>query len=267
MRKLLGLAAVCLGATFTCGTALADTADFSPFNIRNSNASGATIVAPWDASMSIVENAAGDGFSASTPLGGQKVGYGTSAFDGMKISSLDTVNFTTTGSTNPNPPYLNLWVTDGANFAVIASENAYRGTNFATRQEWKVFEYDAGVGTDLNWLFASGTGARDGSQYLTLNGTRVDIDDFANNIVLGSPTSPYPTYVGTGAPRGGFGFNLVFGDTAANFVGSYAIEDLTVTVDGTQFNAVPLPSAAWAGLGMLGALGVARVIRRRPAQA
>jgi len=65
--------------------------DFKVFNIRNN---GGTIVAPWDTDVQLNENAAGDGFSYSTPRAGQKVGYGTDFFDGQKLNSIQSVNWT-----------------------------------------------------------------------------------------------------------------------------------------------------------------------------
>ncbi|MBU1823038.1 MAG: hypothetical protein KKG00_16240, partial [Bacteroidetes bacterium] len=134
--------------------------------------------------------------------------------------------------------YLNIWVTDGTNYAIIASENDYRGTNFATRQEWKVFEYS---GTNLSWLFDSGIGARDGARYLTLNGVRVTLSQLSDNITIMDPGSPYPAYVGSGAPRGGFGFNLIWGDTQSNFTAGTIpnqLENLSITINGSTYQAV-----------------------------
>ena len=61
---------------------------------------------------------------------------------------------------------------------------------------------------------------------------------------------------------------MIFGDTQANFVGSYEIEDLGVTVDGETYVAgaaaevVPEPSmlAIW---GMLAGLGTIVALRFR----
>ena len=238
----------------------ADTVDFSVFNIRNNNSS---ISAPWDSDMSIVENVAGDGFSAATPRSGQKVGYGTSAFDGMAINQINSANWNTVvnGTGKAIVPYLNIWVTDGTNYAVISSENDYRGTDFSARQEWKIFEYDSGAGFD--WLFDSGTGGRSGSQYLTLGGSNVTLADISSSVTIASP-SPFPGYVGTGAPRGGYGFNIIMGDTAANYVGGFTIGDVTVTVGGTEYcaanttAAVPAPGAL-----LLAGIGTACVGRIR----
>ena len=216
--------------------------DFQTFYIRNNNnvTLPQRIMAPWDTDIVLSENAEGDGFTARTPQGGQKVGYGTNAFDGMQINQLATVNWDrVSGMSNGTiVSYLNIWVTDGTNYAIIASENDYRGTNFATRQEWKVFEYS---GTNLSWLFDSGIGARDGAQYLTLNGVRVTLSQLSDNITIMDPGSPYPAYVGSGAPRGGFGFNLIWGDTQSNFTAGTIpnqLENLSITINGSTYQAV-----------------------------
>lgn len=222
------------GKKFTESCAIVNAGpDFIAFYIRNHNPNG-TITPPWDPDMSIVENVAGNGFAAMTPQGGQKVGYGTTAFDGEQVNQLNSVDWTKISGKDGLVAYLNLWVTDGTHYAIIASENDYRGTDFGTRQEWKVFETDF---SHLDWLFASGTGGRDGADYLTLNGTRVTLSQLANNIVLMDPGS-YPSPIGTGAPRGGYGFNIIFGDTQANFVGSYELANVVVTIGGTAYPAV-----------------------------
>ncbi len=236
--------------------------EFEAFNIRNHNG---TIVSPWDSTMFIEENAAGNGFTASTPLSGQKVGYGTDAFDGVQLNAFDTVDFSFTEITAGVVPYLNFWVTDGTNYAIISSENVYLGEDFSTRQLWKVFEYEDV--SSLGWLLGADDEdvARDSAGYLTLNGVRVTLADFANSVVLGSPTDPYPSYAGTGAPRAGYGFNIIVGDTAANYAESqaYVVSDLTVTVDGVEYvaaNSVPEPAtlAIWGTLSGLGLIATRR---------
>jgi hypothetical protein len=204
--------------------------DFKVYNIRNN---AGTIIAPWDTDVLLTENTAGDGFLYSTPRAGQKVGYGTDFFDGMKLNSIQTVNWTLISGNSGIVPYLNIWVTDGlGNYAVISSENNYVGTNFSTRTEWKIFEFGTSK-TNFNWLFDSGTGARDGAQYLTLNGSRVNLSQLSDRIVIGDPGVYPSTNVGTGAPRGGYGFNLIWGDTQANFVlKSGQIAGLTITASG-----------------------------------
>ena len=218
--------------------------DFVIFNIRNNNTIPIAnrISAPWDSDIVLSENVAGDGFSFGTPnrYGGQKVGYGTKFFDGLKLNTIKSVNWNwnVIAGNGGIVPYLNIWVTDGAgNYAVISSENNYRGTDFGTRAEWKIFEYGTST-SNFNWLFDSGTGARDNAQYLTLNGSRITLSQLSDRIVIGDP-GVYPSpNVGTGAPRGGYGFNLIWGDTQANFAQrSGQIGGLTVTASGVVHTA------------------------------
>jgi hypothetical protein len=59
-----------------------------------------------------------------------------------------------------------------------------------------------------------------------------------DNIVIGSPSVFGPPNIGTGAPRGGYGLNLIWGDTQANFLQPVGqIKDLTVTVSGPTYPA------------------------------
>lgn len=234
--------------------------DFTPFNIRNNNG---TTTAPWDGGLSIIENTAGDGFKASTPQSGQKVGYGTNAFNGRSINTLSTVDWNKISGAPGKYSYLNMWVTDGTNYAIISSENDYRGTTFSSRQEWKIFEYDNTPAVNFDWLFDSGTGGRT-NQYLTRGGANASLSDFSSSIIFftGEPsTSPG---VGSGSPQGGYGFNLIFGDTQANFVGNYELDQLEIAFGSEAFeagniSAVPVPAAAWLfGSAIMGFMGVRR---------
>lgn len=206
--------------------------DFFPFFIRNNNS---TIAPPWDIDMLVSEDLSGAGFSAATPRGGQKVGYGTNYFDGRLLNTLDTVSWVRLTGDPARVAYLNIWVTDGNKYAIISSENNYVGTDFATRTEWKVFEYDAtgGDSSALDWLCASGNGGRV-NQYLTCDGTNATLSDLTD-VMIKSPTGTYPSYVGTGAPRGGYGFNLIWGDTSTNFLGAYSLNQLSITFNGEIF--------------------------------
>jgi hypothetical protein len=242
-----------------CGLAQATEIEFNTFNIRNSNAGGATIAAPWDSDMSITENASGDGFSAVTPQAGQKVGYGTSYFNGQQVNKLNSVTFTK-NSGIANIPYLNLWVTDGTHYAILAATGDYRGNNFATTATaWALYEYAGSI----DWLFKGASGSGTANPWVGYPGG-FDLTDLNNNIVFADPGNPYPSYVSTGAPRGGDGLNVVFGDTQANYVGAFSISDLSVTYDGTKYDAGNVPDAG-SSLMLLGMAltGLSVVARRR----
>ncbi len=95
-----------------------------------------------------------------------------------------------------------------------------------------------GSAGNLNWLFPGVTAGKV-NQYIQLNGVNATLAQFGNNIVIGSPASFPQTGVGTGAPRGGYGLNLIWGDTQANFtqpaIGQ--IGSLTVKMAGITYTA------------------------------
>lgn len=259
MKKILLITGV-ISALFGIATAHATIVDFNIFNIRNNDGSTSAI---WDGDLSIVENAAGDGFSASTPQSGQKVGYGTNEFNGRSLNTLSTVDWNKISGEAGKFSYLNMWVTDGTNYAIISSENDYRGTDFSTRQEWKIFEYDNTPTVDFDWLLDSGTGGRSG-QYLTKDGDNVDLSDFSSLVKIFTGEPATSTGVGSGSPQGGYGFNLIFGDTQSNFLGSYELDQLEIAFGAEAFeagniSAVPVPAAAWLfGSAIMGFMGVKR---------
>ncbi|MBN8279919.1 MAG: hypothetical protein J0M16_04870 [Gammaproteobacteria bacterium] len=198
--------------------------------------------------------------------GGQKAGFGSSDIDGATlgdIASLDIVRLDDrtrfTAGTGPYvAPYLNFWITDGVNYAVVANEpsdgnfqplysNGY-SLSFADLADKAAKIYE---NADKSWLPNNGVGL-----------TFADLAGFT----IKPPTIAELTLgwsgLGTGAPREdgtnvAYGVNWVFGDTLANYVsgdpGYIVGNDASVSV-------VPVPAAVW----LFGsALGLMQVVRRK----
>jgi hypothetical protein len=194
-------------------------------------------------------------------VGGQKAGLGSSAFEGTTIGSLANVAISrlddrtrfAAGSGPATAPYLNIWITDGIHFAVIANEPSdpnfqplYAGgynLSFAdlTNKVAKVYE-----NSDLSWLPTSGSSglpAQAGRQ----NPASANLYTFADlaGYMIAAPSQAQLAVgwagLGTGAPRElstlrACGVNWIFGDTLANYVSG--AEGYVVT-----FPPVPNPPA------------------------
>lgn len=239
--------------------------DFEAFNIRNHDGS---ILAPWDGDLMIVENGAGDGFAAQTPRSGQKVGYGTSAFDGLQVNKLTGIDFNKVSGAANKLPYINLWVTNGVEFGILALGGDFRGVDFLSgAQDWLLYEFNNA--NPIDWLFSSGTGSLVGNGHaIRKDGNQINLSDLGDDIVFADPGSPYPGYVGTGAPRNGNGINIIFGDTQANYVGNMEIDAVTVGYDGETYRAgnAPVPDSGtnvlFLSAGLLGLLAFRRRFAR-----
>ncbi len=226
-------------AASVCASGFAVNAEFDVFKIRNHSGS---ISAPWDSDLSVVENAAGDGFSAATPRSGQKVGYGTSILNGLQVNKLQSVDFEVVAGALNKLPYINLWVKNAVSgfYGILAIDPDFRNVDFLSGgQNWYLYEYDTTAPVSIDWLFDGGSNALGGGNghEIIHNGGQINLGDLSNDLIFTDPGDPYPTYVGSGAPRGGHGLNLIFGDTEANYVGAMAIEKLSFVYDGTEYTA------------------------------
>ncbi len=224
-----------------------------------------TLASAWDAyairnNPTINETAGTTEFVISGS--GMKGGLGSSELDGHKLSDLlsasivrldDTTRFTA-GSGPAVAPYVNIWITDGTNFAVIANEPS--NAEWAGGLQWN-FTWDDLKTKTLNVYENSN------KTWLPNNGVGLTFNDLANFTVL-APTSVQLTAgwtgLGGGAPREfgtnqAYGFNWVFGDTLSNYVSGddgYIVKDPKLGVLGEP--SVPGPAAALAfGAGLLGA--------------
>lgn len=214
---------------------------------------------------------------------GQKGGYGSDDINGAKIGQItnlgitrfdDTTRFTA-GSGPAVGPYLNIWVTDGVNFAVLANE--------PSNPDFQPLFIDNGNGTKSYSLDFADLADKRVQVYETANGGYNSTNTWVHNLVnINGPLTfgdlanltigaPSPSYIsggngiGGGAPREdgtniAYGVNWIFGDTLANYVTG---DDGYIVGNGVA-QAVPEPATvALAGVAGLGLLATAR--RRRNA--
>jgi hypothetical protein len=195
----------------------------------------------------------------------QKAGWGSNDISGFKIGDISTISINrlddvsrfTTGSGPAVGPYINIWITDGANhFAVIANEpsNAEWQPNLQWNMTWdilktktlKVYE-----NSDKSWLPNNGAG--------------LTFEDLAGFTMLAPSVAEMTagwSGLGTGAPRElgtnkAYAFNWVFGDTLNNYVSGQ--EGYVV---GAPVASVPEPaSMLLLGFGLVGLAGF--VTRRK----
>ncbi|MEO8443624.1 MAG: VPLPA-CTERM sorting domain-containing protein [Gammaproteobacteria bacterium] len=231
-------------------------AAFTSFVIRNSTSPPTGVAPTINTSVTQTEFV--------ITIGGQKAGFGSNEANGVTLGDItnlyidridDRTRFTA-GSGPYVAPYLNLWITDGTNFAVVANEpsdgnfqplysNGYNlsFTDLSDKQA-KIFE-----NADKSWLPSNGIG--------------LTFADLAGFQIL-APTVAQLTVgwagLGSGAPREigtnvAYGVNWVFGDTLANYV-----SDNTGYIVGNDasISVVPVPAAVWLFGSALGLLGVAK---------
>lgn len=237
----LGLAAITLTA------AQPASADFQSFIIR-----GAPTIAPGSVPGST---------EILITAGGQKVGLGSNDVNGMILGSLtnlridridDETRFTA-GSGPAVAPYINIWITDGVNFAVVANEPS----NPAFQPL-----YDDGY--DLSFADLADKVAKifenSDKSWLPNNGVGLTFADLAGFQIM-APTAAQLTAgwagLGSGAPRElgtntAYGVNWVFGDTLSNYVSGdpgYLVANARVTAPEPE--ALLLFVAGLAGLGFV----------------
>jgi hypothetical protein len=226
MKKVLTICTVVLMVSSMASAA--DVASWSDFVIRNSN-SGA--IAP-----TISDPAGGKLFQIT--LGGQKAGWGTNNMNGKTIGDIQTVSIARDSSVIGWGPFMNIWVTDGqGGYAVLSNEPSNTGEwvgSSAYNTTWNtlknattwVYEVSPTAGFKLpNGTTITASISAGSSTHLTFN-------DFAGYTI----TTPLAHWGGTGAPDDlnassytAYGFNWVFGDTQANYLGGYLVSNPTIT--------------------------------------
>lgn len=174
----------------TCAT-YANASVFTSFVIRE-GAGGPPVIStpnPGETEFAIIE-------------GGQKAGLGTNGINGYKLGEITQLAITRlddrtrfTAGTGPYvAPYLNFWITDGTNFAVVANEPS--DGNFQPL-------YNNGY--DLDWNDLSDKAAKiyeiTDKSWLPNNGVGLTFADLANFTIL----APSVTQLTTGWPGLGSG--------------------------------------------------------------
>jgi hypothetical protein len=246
---------VCVGAlALVCSTASVASADFVSFEIRGTPGIQTNNTYTPGAIEFIID------------AGGEKAALGSSDIDGSLLGDLLNVSIVrwddesrfTAGSGPAVAPYLNFWITDGTNFAVVANEpsnpdfqalynNGY-SLSFADLSDKVAKVYE---NADTTWLPNNGVG--------------LTFADLAGFTIMAPSTAQLTTGwagLGTGAPRElgtnqAYGVNWVFGDTLANYVSG----DEGYVVSGASVTAAPEP-ATLALLGV-GGLVLGGRLRRR----
>lgn len=237
-------------ATFAFApSAEADNVTFGGFVIRETPGSSTQVAD----SLSYTSNS----MTVVIDEGNEKAGYGTSYFDGMLLSSVIGVSYNR-DDLGTGEIYSNIWVTDGTNYATIApaigmdSTGNYTGgsdINGLNIQSlgFNIHEFNS---PNFDWLVP---GAKRVSQaLLNADNSVITVADIGHLTVFGNTT-----FGGGGAAKGGYGFNLVFGDTQNNHVNG----NVPYRISGANAYAitvVPTPSAALGGLALMGIAGLRR---------
>ncbi|MDV6033112.1 MAG: hypothetical protein F9B45_24100 [Phycisphaera sp. RhM] len=205
-----------LAAVVTLSVSQFSTAGFTPFVIREAGGSAPTI-----------NPLTGGGTEFIITAGGQKAALGSSDINGTKlgdigrlsIERLDDVSRFTAGSGPAVGPYLNFWVTDGSNFAVVANEPSN-----------PAFQPLFNNGYDLTFADLADKVAKvyenSDKSWLPNNGVGLTFADLAHLTIMAPNNVPDWAGLGTGAPivlsgratNESFGVNWVFGDTLSNYV-------------------------------------------------
>jgi hypothetical protein len=239
MKKLMTICLVVVLGVSGVATA----ADWTPFIIRNANTTGEAPTYSLDSGVLTVD--------VDSATGGQKVGYGTSYLEGQRLDSVFRFQVIRLDEhENVYAPYINIWVTDGSNYAVLSLEPSHYpefdwthdlyAADYLSIEPW-IYETDR---LNVDWILP---GAYCVNQYLYgSNDEPLTIADIGHLTIKAPTPEELATGwvgLGSGAPRElgtniAYGFNLVFGDTQSNYVGGYQIDADPTLIGG-------IPDALW----------------------
>ncbi|MHC4440451.1 MAG: hypothetical protein ACYS3S_24135, partial [Planctomycetota bacterium] len=227
MKRLL---TICVITSLIAFSNVSIGADWTPFIIRNANTTGEAPTYSLGGGILTVD--------VDSSTGGQKVGYGTDFLNGESLDSISRFQVIRL-DTHPNlyAPYINIWVTDGTNYAVLSLEpshypsfdwthNLY-AADYLSISPW-VYETNL---SDVSWISPGAYLGGNGHYLYGSGGTLLTIADIGHLTIMPPTPSELGSGlpgVGTGAPRElgtniAYGFNLVFGDTQSNYIGGYQI--------------------------------------------
>lgn len=187
-------------------------------------------------------------------LGGQKAALGTDILNGATVDQIGKLHVErlddvlTSGSLWG--PYFNIWVTDGSgNYAVIANEpsNPEWGADRWDVTSWdglrtktcKVYE-TPGASTNTSWV------------HIYAGATSLVFEDVAG-LTIAAPPAAYIqnplNQVGSGAPDElgtdiAHGYNWIFGDTAANYLNGFIVDNYYVMLSNPVTNVTQSTSYA-----------------------